>query len=158
VDDEEDSDEEELYAGLPDDAAAREATAEQRTLLASFETQHRDESAWHFMHAWRTVAAKRLGDAQATAHATAHRRNIEAARAAMAAAKEQLTKVDRSWRGWRRWRRSAIAKKTSTPAFIHAMARAPGGAADMSGAPPPRAGGGGAPSPLRDGFPPTPVR
>jgi hypothetical protein len=90
MDDEEDNDDEDLYADLPDDAEAEEAAAEQRALLMSFETQHRDEAARHFMHAERSAAAERLGGAQATAHANAHRRNIEAARAAMVVAEQRL--------------------------------------------------------------------
>jgi hypothetical protein len=97
VDEEEDSCEEELYTGLPDDAAAEEATAEQRALLVSLEMQHRDKAARHFMHAERRVAAERLGDTQATAHATAHLRNLEAARAAMAVAEQRLAEANRSW-------------------------------------------------------------
>jgi hypothetical protein len=46
------------------------------------------------MHAERRAAAERLGDTQATARATAHRRNIEAARAA---AEQCLAEADRSW-------------------------------------------------------------
>jgi hypothetical protein len=59
--------------------------------------QHRDKAARHFMHAERRVAAERLGDTQATAHATTHLRNLEAARAAMAVAEQRLTEANRSW-------------------------------------------------------------
>jgi hypothetical protein len=41
---EEDSDEEEFLAQLPTDAEAEEAAAEQRAILASFETQRHDQS------------------------------------------------------------------------------------------------------------------
>jgi hypothetical protein len=41
----EDSDEEEFLAQLPTDAEAEEAAAEQRAILASFETQRRDRAA-----------------------------------------------------------------------------------------------------------------
>jgi hypothetical protein len=41
-DEEEDSDKEEFLAQLPMDAEAEEATAEQREIIASFETQRRD--------------------------------------------------------------------------------------------------------------------
>jgi hypothetical protein len=37
-----------------------------------------------------------LADTQATAHATAHRRNLEAARTTMLAAEQRFAKVDRS--------------------------------------------------------------
>jgi hypothetical protein len=46
---EEDSDDEEFFANLPTDAEPEEATAEQRTILALFETRHRDRSAQEFM-------------------------------------------------------------------------------------------------------------
>jgi hypothetical protein len=57
------ADKEEFYAGLPDNAAAEEATAKQRALLASFETQWHDEAVRNFMHGKRRAAAERLGDA-----------------------------------------------------------------------------------------------
>jgi hypothetical protein len=83
-----------VLRGLPDDGAAEEAAAEQ--LLTSFEMQCRDEAARYFMHVERRAAAERLADAQETACATAHRRNLEAAMAAMAAAEQRLVGADRS--------------------------------------------------------------
>jgi hypothetical protein len=65
------------------------------------------------MHVERRAAAERLGDAQATARANAHRRNIEATKAALATAEQRLAKADMSG-GWRQWRWNTIAEKTST--------------------------------------------
>jgi hypothetical protein len=50
---------------------AKEAAAEQRDILASFETRRRDETVQQFMAAERRVAAARLADAHATAGADA---------------------------------------------------------------------------------------
>jgi hypothetical protein len=91
-----DDDDEEFYASLPNDAAAEEAAGMQRALLASFETQRRNESVWHFMHAERRAAAARQADTQATAHADAHRRNLKAARTVMAVAEQSLAEADQS--------------------------------------------------------------
>jgi hypothetical protein len=44
-DEEEDNNDEEFFAGLPTDAEGEENAAEQRAILASFETRHRDEMA-----------------------------------------------------------------------------------------------------------------
>jgi hypothetical protein len=71
---------------------ADEAAAEQRAILVSFETRHRDESAQQFVVArrgrrrqgWRTCRQP---------PADAHRRNIEAARAAMAEAEQRLAQA-----------------------------------------------------------------
>jgi hypothetical protein len=81
---EEDSDEEEFLAQLPTEAEAKEAAAEQRAILASFETQRRDRSVQELMAAERRVAAARLVEDHAAARADAHRCNIKAARVAMA--------------------------------------------------------------------------
>jgi hypothetical protein len=56
-----------------------------------FGTWRRDQSAQEFIVAERRAAAARLADEHAAAHADAHRRNIEAARAAMAVAEQRLT-------------------------------------------------------------------
>jgi hypothetical protein len=91
---EEDSDEEEFLAQLPTDAEAEEAAVEQRAILASFETQRRDRSAQELMATERRAATARLVEDHVAARANAHRRNIEAARAAMAAAKQRLFQAD----------------------------------------------------------------
>jgi hypothetical protein len=91
---EEDSNEEEFLAQLPSDAEAEEATVEQRAILASFETQRHDQSAQELMSAERWAATARLAEDHAVDRADAHRRNIEAARAAMAAAERRLFQAD----------------------------------------------------------------
>jgi hypothetical protein len=78
--DEEDSDED-FLAQLPTDAEAEEAAMEQRVILASFETQRRDQSAQELMATERRAAAARLAKEHVAARADAHRHNIEAARA-----------------------------------------------------------------------------
>jgi hypothetical protein len=87
-----DSDDEEFFADLPTDA--EEATAEQRAILASFEMWRRDQAAHEFMAAERRAAVARLVDDHAAACAVTHRRNIEAARAAMAAMEQRLAQAD----------------------------------------------------------------
>jgi hypothetical protein len=62
----------------------------------SFEMRRRDESARHFMHAERRAVATRLTDVQVTACADAHRRNLEAARTAMAVPRGRLVEADLS--------------------------------------------------------------
>jgi hypothetical protein len=91
---EEDSDDEEFLAKLPMDAEAEEATAEQRAIVASFETQHRDRAAQELMAAERRAAAARLVEDHTATRADAHRRNIEAARAAMAEVERRLFRAD----------------------------------------------------------------
>jgi hypothetical protein len=76
------------------DAEAEEATAEQRAIVASFETQRRDRAAQELMAAERRAAAARLAEDHTAAHADTHRRNIEAARAAIAEAERHLFRVD----------------------------------------------------------------
>jgi hypothetical protein len=63
------------------------------------------------MAAERRVTAARLADNHAAARTDAHHRNIKAARAAMAAAEQRLSR--RAEEG--DWRRSASVMKTSTP-------------------------------------------
>jgi hypothetical protein len=70
---------------LPDDSEAEEAATEQSALLASFEMQRRNETAWHFIVADRRASAERVAEAHAAAYARAHRRNVEVARATMEA-------------------------------------------------------------------------
>jgi hypothetical protein len=67
-----------------------EAAAEQRAIVASFEMQRRDQAAQELMAAARRAAAARLAEVHTTARADTHRRNIEAARAAMAEAERRL--------------------------------------------------------------------
>ena len=91
---EEDSDDEEFLAELPTDAEAEEAAVEQRAIVASFETQRRDRAAQELMAAERRAAVARLAEDHTAARADAHRRNIEAARAAMAEAERRLFRAD----------------------------------------------------------------
>jgi hypothetical protein len=73
---------------------SEEAAAEQRTILASFETRHHDQSVKEFMASERRAAAARLAEEHAAARADAHRHNIEAVRAAMAAAEQRPAQAD----------------------------------------------------------------
>jgi hypothetical protein len=75
-------------------AESEEADVEQRVILASFETRHRDQLAQEFMATERRAAVARLADEHAAARTDAHRRNIEAARAAMSAAEQRLAQAD----------------------------------------------------------------
>jgi hypothetical protein len=91
---EEHSDEEEFLAQLLTDAEAEEAAAEQGAILASLKTQRRDRAAQELMAAERRAAAARLAEDHAATRVDAHRRNIEAARAAMAEAEQRLFQAD----------------------------------------------------------------
>jgi hypothetical protein len=91
---EEDSDDEEFLAELPTDAEAEEAATEQRAIIALFKTQCRDRAVQEPMAAQRRAAAARLAEDHTAARADAHRRNIEAARAAMAEAERRLFRAD----------------------------------------------------------------
>jgi hypothetical protein len=71
-----------------------EAAAEQRAILASFETQRCDQSAPDLMAAERRAASARLVEEHAVARADAHRRNTEVARAAMATAEQRIFRAD----------------------------------------------------------------
>jgi hypothetical protein len=93
---EEDTDDEEFFTDLPTDTEAEETVAEQRAILAPFETWRRKETTQQFMAAERRAAAARLADEHATARANAHRRNIEATRAAMVVAEQRLAQADRA--------------------------------------------------------------
>jgi hypothetical protein len=75
-------------------AESEEADVEQRVILASFETRHHDQLAQEFMATERRAAVARLADEHAAARTDAHRRNIEAARAAMSAAEQRLAQAD----------------------------------------------------------------
>jgi hypothetical protein len=67
---------------------------EQRAIVASFETQRRDQAAQELMAAERRAAAARLAEDHAAARVDSHRRNIKAARAAMAEAERRLFRAD----------------------------------------------------------------
>jgi hypothetical protein len=71
-----------------------EATAEQRAIVASFETQRRDRVAQELMAAERRAAAARLAEDHTAARTDAYRRSIEAAMAAMAEAERRLFRAD----------------------------------------------------------------
>jgi hypothetical protein len=58
--------------------------------------RRRDEMMQQFMAVERRTAVPRLADAHATARVDAHCHNIEAARAAMAAAEQRLAQADRA--------------------------------------------------------------
>jgi hypothetical protein len=64
------------------------------------------------MAAERRAAAARLANEHDAARADAHRHNIKAARAAMAAAEQRLAQADVA-RGLRRWQRSASGASIS---------------------------------------------
>jgi hypothetical protein len=67
---------------------------EQRVIVASFEMQRRDRAAQELMAAKRRAAAARMAEDHTAARADVHRRNIKAARAAMAEAERRLFWVD----------------------------------------------------------------
>jgi hypothetical protein len=71
------------YLELPTNEEAAEAATEQRALMASYEMQRRDESAWHLM------TAERRAVVQQRARHSAHRRNMVAAREASEAAERR---------------------------------------------------------------------
>jgi hypothetical protein len=60
----------------------------------SFETQRHDQSEQELMAAERRAAVARMAEEHAVARADAHRHNIKAARAAMAAVEQCLAQVD----------------------------------------------------------------
>jgi hypothetical protein len=76
------------------DGEMEEAAAEQRAIVASFETQRRDRAVQELMATERRAAVARLAEDHADARADAHCRNIEAARAAMAKAERGLFRAD----------------------------------------------------------------
>jgi hypothetical protein len=67
------------YFELPTDQEAAESAAEQRALMASFETQRHDESAQHLMAAGRREAAGDLVAVHRSARQSAYLRNLVAA-------------------------------------------------------------------------------
>jgi hypothetical protein len=67
---------------------------EQRAIVTSFETQRRDRAAQELMAAERRAVAARLAEDHTVARTDAHRRNIEAARDAMAEAERCLFRAD----------------------------------------------------------------
>jgi hypothetical protein len=71
-----------------------EAAAEQRAIVASFETQRRDRAVQELMAAERRAAAARLAEDHAATRADAHRRKIKAVRATMAEAETGLFRAD----------------------------------------------------------------
>jgi hypothetical protein len=121
VDEKEDTDGDEFFADLPTDVEAEEAAAEQRAILASFETRRRDETAQQFMAAERRAGAAMLADAHATARSDIHRRNIETARAAMAKAEQHLAQADRVGGLATVAAECPTVAKTSTPSFVRPM-------------------------------------
>jgi hypothetical protein len=76
------------------DAEAEEAAVEQRAIVASFEMQRLDRAAQELMATERRAAAARLAEDHTAARVDAHRRNIEAARAAMVEAETRLFGAD----------------------------------------------------------------
>jgi hypothetical protein len=75
-----------FLAELGDDREAKEADAEQRALMALFETKRCDESVRWFMVTERRAPAARLAAAEQAARQSAHRCNMAAAREEMVAA------------------------------------------------------------------------
>jgi hypothetical protein len=66
------------YLELPTDEEAAESAAEQRALMASFETQHRDKSARRFMAAERRATADDLAAEHCRSRRSAHIRTLAA--------------------------------------------------------------------------------
>jgi hypothetical protein len=66
------------YLKLPTDEEAAESAAEQRALMASFETQRHDEAARRLMAAERRAAADDLAAANQVARQSAYLRNLAA--------------------------------------------------------------------------------
>jgi hypothetical protein len=83
-------------ASLPTDEEAAESAAEQRALMASFETQRRDEAAWRLRAAERRAAADDLAAAHQSAYQSAYLRNLAAMDAARAAAAGRRPHEDRT--------------------------------------------------------------
>jgi hypothetical protein len=160
-DEEKDSDNEEFLPQLPTDTEVEEAAAEQRAILASFETQRRDQSAQELMAAEMRAAVARLAEEHAAARADAHRRTYKR----QGPRWRQLSNASprRTWpKAWRWWRRSASDASISTLSRPSMQRPSDRGAPHLHlpprgrRAPPSRACVGGEPPP-RDGFPP-PVR
>jgi hypothetical protein len=77
------------YLELPTDEEAMESAAEQRALMASFETQRRNESARRLMAAERRAAADDLAAAHQSARQSAYLQNLAADKLRVVAAGRQ---------------------------------------------------------------------
>jgi hypothetical protein len=75
-----------VYLELLTDEEAVESAAEQRVLMSSFETQHRDESDRHLMAVERRAAMDELAASQQSARQAAYLHNLAAEDEARAAA------------------------------------------------------------------------
>jgi hypothetical protein len=84
------------YLKLPTDEEATESAAEQRALMASFEMQRRDESAWRLMAAERRAAADDLTAANQSARQSAYLWNLAAADELRAVAAGRWPREDRA--------------------------------------------------------------
>jgi hypothetical protein len=84
------------YLKLPTDKEAVESAAEQRALVASFETQHRDEAARRLMAAERRAAADELMSSHQSARQSAYLCNLVAVDEARAAAAGWRPQEDRA--------------------------------------------------------------
>jgi hypothetical protein len=83
------------YLELPTDEEAAESAAEQRVLMASFETQRRNESAQHLMAGERKAAADELAVSHQSARQSARRRNLAAVDEARAAENRATVAAER---------------------------------------------------------------
>jgi hypothetical protein len=84
------------YLELPTDQKAAESDAEQRALMALFETQHRDEAARCLMAAERRAAADDLAAAHQSTRQSAYLRNLVAADELRAVAAGRRSREDRA--------------------------------------------------------------
>jgi hypothetical protein len=84
------------YLELPTDEEAAESTAEQRALMASFETQRHDEAARLLMAPERRAAADDLAAAHQSAHQSAYLRNLAAADKVRAVSAGRWPREDRT--------------------------------------------------------------
>jgi hypothetical protein len=105
------------YLELPTDEEAAESAAEQRALMASFEAEHRDESARRLMAAERRAAADRLVASQQRVCQSAYLRNMAAAAEARRAAERRQQEEERA-------RGSDVGKGTRAPVPLPSYADA----------------------------------
>jgi hypothetical protein len=84
------------YLELPTDEEATESDAEQRALMASFETQHRDEAARCLMAVERRVAADDLAAAHQSTRQSAYLCNLAVADDLRAVAAGRRSREDRA--------------------------------------------------------------
>jgi hypothetical protein len=91
------------YLDLSTDEEAAESAAEQRALMASFETQHRDESARRLMAAERRAAADDLAVAHRSSRRSAYIRNLAATDELRAVAAGRRPREDRARVEAERW-------------------------------------------------------